>query len=548
MTAIKTARRLFYGGLFWILFAPGLASANNLQISNLNLASVDTSAGTITFTCDVTQDNSWRSNVNHDAAWIFMKYSTDGGMTWNHASMAGHGTNPSGFSAGNTFSLVVPSDEKGFFLQRSDFGSGSISITGLTFTWNYTQDGLSSAVAQAANTVHKIFGIEMVFIPQGAFYAGDGGSSSEYRLKQGSADDTPWYVQSEGALTTSNAASGGLYYQGTGGSGENSSGDVFLVSASYPKGYAPFYLMKYELTEGQWVGFFNTLSPAAKARRDITSANLGGKNSDGVVNRNTIAWDSANPSSKATTVRPSRPVSYVGWPDVAAYAAWSGLRPISELEYEKASRGKDIMPLIDELAWGSTSATAAGSAEISPVNSDENGTETLSNSAANLSRNALGYSSGDGRATGPAASQAGPLRVGIFAASSGNRISSGAGFYGNMEMSGNLAEPVVTLGRVQGRQFLASHGSGVLTSLAGYEGNATNTDWPGTDTVNASRGITGTIGIGYRGGDFASANIRNFQLSSRTFAAKDPDSQGYYQRYDSGWGVFQGGRLGRSAP
>ncbi len=107
---------------------------------------------------------------------------------------------------------------------------------------------------------------------------------------------------------------------------------------------------------------------------------------------------------------------------------------------------------------------------------------------------------------------------------------------------------MVTLGRVQGRQFLATHGSGQLTTLSGHEGNATNTDWPGIDNINASRGVTGTIGIGYRGGDFASSNIRVFELSSRTQAAKDPDSQGYYQRYDSNSGVFQGGRLGRSAP
>ncbi|MBI4309951.1 MAG: SUMF1/EgtB/PvdO family nonheme iron enzyme [Candidatus Omnitrophica bacterium] len=388
----------------------------------------------------------------------------------------------------------------------------------------------------------------MVYVPQGAFYAGDGNSSSEYRFKQGSADDNPWYIQNENAITTGNAASGGYYYQSTGANGENSSGNPFLVPASFPKGYAPFYVMKYELTEGEWVGFFNTLSPQAKANRDITAADLGGKNSNSTVNRNTISWDPSKPSSKATTARPSRPVSYVSWPDVAAYAAWAGLRPMTELEYEKAARGKDIMPVTDEFAWGATSYTVAGSADIFPANSDEDGTETIANSAANLSRNALGYSSGDGRASGPAANQAGPLRVGVFAATSTNRISAGAGFYGNMELSGNLAEPVVTLGRIQGRQFLGTHGTGRLTTLTGYEGNAPNTDWPGIDTANANRGVRTTVGIGYRGGDFASSNLRAFQLSSRTYAAKDPDSQGYYQRYDANSGVFQGGRLSRTAP
>lgn len=528
--------------------ASSAAWANNLQISNLNVSSVDTSSNTMTFSCNVSQGNSWRTTVNNDAVWVFMKYSTDGGITWNHASMAGVGNNPSGFSAPANFETVVPADQKGFFLQRTDFGQGTISANGVQFVWNYGQDGISSTVAQAANTIHKIFGVEMVYIPQGAFYAGDGNSSSPFHFQQGSADTSPWYVQSENAITTTNSASGGYYYQGTGATGENASGDVFLLSASFPKGYEAFYLMKYELTEGQWVSFFNTLSNAAKAHRDITSANLGGKNSTAAVNRNTIFWDASNPASKATTARPGRPLSFVGWPDVAAYAAWAGLRPITELEYEKAARGKDIAPVADELAWGTTSYTSAGAAEISPAASDEEGAEVVSNSAANLSRNSLGYSSGDGRVGGAASGQSGPLRAGIFAATAANRISAGAGYYGNMELSGNLAEPVVTTGRSQGRQFLGTHGSGQLSNLAGYEGNATNADWPGVDNVNASRGITGTTGIGYRGGDFASSNVRDFQLSSRTYAAKDPDSQSYYQRYDSNFGVFGGGRLGRSAP
>lgn len=548
MTGIKAMIRIV--ALMIAMVAGNIPAvlANNLKVSNLNVVSVDTVASTMTFTCDVAQDNSWRSTVNYDAVWVFMKYSTDGGVTWNHASMAGYGNNPAGYSAPANFDVIVPTDGRGFFLQRNNYGQGNITANGVKFVWNYGQDGLSSAIAQAANTVHKLFGIEMVYIPQGAFYAGDGNSSSEFRFKQGTADNNPWYIQNENAITTSNAASGVYYYQGTGANGENNSGDSFLIPASFPKGYAAFYLMKYELTEGQWVGFFNTLTNAAKLNRDITAANLGGKNTDGVLNRNTIAWDRNNPSSKATTQRPSRPISYVSWPDVAAYAAWAGLRPVTELEFEKAARGKDIMPVVDEFAWGSSSYTVAGAADITSSSGDEDGTETLANTAANLNRNPLGFSSGDGKSGGIAASQAGPLRAGIFAASALNRINAGAGFYGNMELSGNLAEPVVTVGRVQGRQFLGTHGSGQLTNVTGYEGNASNTDWPGIDATNAGRGITGTVGIGYRGGDFASSNIRVFQISSRSYAAKDPDSQGYYQRYDPSFGVFQGGRLGRSAP
>lgn len=537
---------------FWFLalavvLLPTSSIANNLQLSDLNVITTDTASNTMSFTLDMTQDNSWRNTTNHDAAWIFMKYSTDGGVTWRHATMAANGTNPVGFSTPADFEIVVPSDQKGFFLRRTSFGSGSISAEGVRFVWNYAQDGLSDAVAQAANTVTKIFGLEMVYIPQGAFYAGDGNSSSDYRFKQGSADNDPWYVSSENPITTTNSAADGYYYTSTGANGESNTGDAFLVQASFPKGYQAFYLMKYELTEGEWVGFFNTLTTSQKAARDITAANLGGKNSDGVVNRNTIFWDPAYPTYNAKTSRPSRPVSYIGWPDAAAYADWAGLRPMTELEYEKAARGKDISVVADELAWGDSSYQAPAIGSITPANADEDGSESLANSAYNLNRNSLGWTSGDGRAGGPADNQKGPLRAGIFADASDNRNTSGAGYYGNLELSGNLAEPVVTIGRSQGRQFLGTNGDGELTTISGYEGNATNADWPGINS-NLMYGVDGTVGIGYKGGDYASGSIRHFQVSSRNFAVKDPDSQGFFQRYDANYGVVAGARLARTAP
>ncbi len=528
-------------------FTPTPAWANNLRIENFSVVGVDQTANTITFSCDISWDNSWHTTNNFDAAWVFLKYSTDAGITWSHASMDNSGRNPTGFNAPSNFEIVVPSDEKGFFLQRTDLVSGNVSAKNVRLVWDYAQDGLSDETAMAANTVNKIFGIEMVYIPQGAFYAGDGASSSDYRFKQGSSDDEPWYIQSETAVTTTNSAADGYYYQNTGAVDESASGSIFLIPSSFPKGYQAVYAMKYELTEGQWVSFFNTLSNQAKANRDITSLTAGGKGSDAVVNRNTVAWDSANPKSEATTSRPDRPVSYISWPDLLAYADWAGLRPMTELEFEKIARGKDIAEVPNELAWGTTSYNQAEAGEITP-NGDEDGTEIISDSAANLNRNSLGWSSGDGRVGGSAEGQKGPLRVGIFAEGSSTRETSGAGYYGNMELSGNLSEMIVSVGKSQGRQFLGSHGDGKLSSIAGFEGNATNLDWPGINSVDAARGVTGTAGSGTRGGDFQSANVRSFQTSTRTFAAKDPDTEGYSQRYDSSFGVFQGGRLIRTAP
>ncbi|MBF0484764.1 MAG: SUMF1/EgtB/PvdO family nonheme iron enzyme [Candidatus Omnitrophica bacterium] len=524
-----------------------LGFANNLTINNFEVSNIDIVNKRIAYTCDISWNNGWKTTINNDAVWAFMKYSLDGGQTWKHASMNGSGKNPLGFVVPNNYEIIVPSDEKGFFLQRSSFGTGDTVVTGIKFIWDYAQDGLTDEQAKAANTINRIFGVEMVYVPEGSFYLGDGASSSEYKFQKGSADTNPWYLTSEDAITTTNAAADGYYYQSSGASGESATGSVFVIPTSFPKGVKAFYQMKYELTEGQWISFFNALTPAEKINRDITSANLGGKNSDSIVDRNTIAWDVSKPNTMATTLRPDRPVSYLSWMDLLAYADWAGLRPMTELEFEKSSRGKDIAPVADEFAWGKNTYNAADPSGIYP-DAAEDGTEQIFDGNANLNRNNGAWSSGDGRVGGNAQGQKGPLRAGIFAEASTNRTTSGAAYYGAMEMSGNLYEMVVTVGKTQGRQYLGTHGDGNLSNVAGYEGNATNNDWPGIDVTDAARGVTTTIGSGYRGGDFQSPNIRHFQLSNRTFAVKDPDSEGFYSRYDARFGVYGGGRLVRTAP
>ena len=528
---------------------PSFVYANNLKLKNFDSFSTNAGTSAMTFKFDLTQDNSWRNTISHDAAWIFMKYSTDAGKTWHHASMFGAGVNPAGYSAPMNYELAVSQDGKGFFFRRKGFSSGSVDAKDIKFVWNYGQDGLSTDVAAAANTLTRLYGIEMVYIPEGSFFAGDGASSSEFRFKQGSSDDKPWYVTSENAITTTNTPSGGFYYQSSGAPGESASGEGFLLSNSFPKGYRAMYLMKYELTEGEWVAFFNTLSPSMKVNRDITSSVDGGKGSSAVVMRNTISWDASNPILPAVTTRPARAMSFVSWPDAAAYADWAALRPMTELEYEKAARGVDVAAVADEFAWGTTLHNDAQAGEILPSGGtqDETGEETILDGASNLNSNALGWTSGDGRSGGPAEGQKGPLRVGIFAQNGTSRTISGAGHYGNLDLSGNLAEPAVTIGRPQGRQFLGTHGDGELSSISGYEGNATNVDWPGINQ-DARRGVTGTVGIGYRGGDYASGNSQYFQISSRSFAAKDPDSLGLHRRYDPSAGVVYGARFARMAP
>ena len=147
----------------------------------------------------------------------------------------------------------------------------------------------------------------------------------------------------------------------------------------------------------------------------------------------------------------------------------------------------------------------------------EDGSETVSNVAANVNYNNITFTGGDS-ASGADYAQ-GPLRDGIFARSSSDRETAGAGYYGVMELSGNLKERAVTVGNSVGINFQGTHGDGVVTTTTGYEGNATNSDWPGTDVV-AGRGVTGADGSGYRGGAWDdAAGAARLKISDRQDAA-----------------------------
>ncbi|HLF17266.1 MAG TPA: SUMF1/EgtB/PvdO family nonheme iron enzyme [Candidatus Omnitrophota bacterium] len=431
----------------------------------------------------------------------------DAGATPSHKKLCDlttSGINPSGTSAGSDAALEidVPADKKGAFLRQADYGvRPSVATTNVQLTVDYSSCGFSPS----DNAYATVFGLEMVFIPEGFFYAGDFDGSSA-SLDQGSSDADPWYVAGEGAISVTNAASNGYRYVSAGQAGEDATGAVFTIPAAFPKGYESFYMMKYELNEGQWVEFFNSLPSASRANRDLTNASH--KNSDLVIKRNTISC-SGSPLTCSTS-RPYRPVSYLTWMDLAAFLDWAALRPMSELEFEKASRGP-VLPISGEFVWATTGITAASAISSGA----EDGAESVTTSSANASLNNTTLSGGD-TGNGSEYTQ-GPLRNGIFATSSSVRESAGASYYGVMELSGNLRERVATIGNASGRSFLAAQGDGVLSADSGFEGNATNADWAGIDGV-PSRGVTGAAGSGFRGGGWDESSLR-LRISDRNDAA-----------------------------
>ena len=472
-------------------------SCSNIQVTNPTLGTLSSGSTTVTF--DVTWTNSWRHTGggapapnNWDAAWVFVKFRKNGG-DWAHASLNNTG-HSSGTGTAATITVGYPDTSSSFniatnpgvgvFLYRSGDGSGTFATTGTSLSWNYSQDG----VITSDSVEIRVFAIEMVYTPEGSFFAGDNATSS-YSFKQGSSDTDPWYIGSEGAITTANAAGTGTglaetaaeyYYPG----GGDAAGSVFTIPAAFPKGYQAHYMMKGEISQGQWVGFFNTLTATQKSTRDITS-----DKGDTLTYRNNVSWTSGNatlPDRGGGANYESVAMSYISWADITAYLDWSGLRPMSELEFERAGRGP-YRAVSGEYAWGSTSLTQATSISNAGLPSER------AQSGANL-------------AYGWHASVQGPLRVGSFASGGvATRIDAGAGYYGAMDLSGNLSERPVTVGNSTGRSFEGRyHGNGALDS----SGDPNVSTWPGT----------GATGSGLRGAGW-SGYFLNAGLSDRYGAA-----------------------------
>ncbi len=506
-----------------------LLLANNINISNVELADQDTSADTIKVEFDLSRGNAWRDSVNRDAAWIFLKYSTDSGTTWNHAILKNSGTNPSGFSGGtknsgafSSLNFIVPSDKRGSFVEPAHEGSGTLNFVNVQVVWDYGASGLSDDAVLASTTIVKVFGIEMVYVPQEGFQVGDGSNGSLGEMEFGGNNtSSPGPISGEEAINFNNNAAT-FYYNTGSNSGEDAAGNVFSVGGAFPKGFMAFYMMKYEITQGQYVDFLNTLTLAQQKNRVATTladtvTNIYVlTNTSSITNRNTVRCPASGNGTTApvafSTTTADRACNYLSWMDLAAYLDWAALRPMTELEFEKAARGP-IYPVDGEHAWGTTSKTAAAT-----ISGTEDGTETITTSSANAAYNNTTFSGGS--------AGTGPLRAGVFSTSSTTtRPTSGASYYGIMELTGNVWERPATIGNASGRSFAGTHGDGILTTTSTYEGNATNLDWPGISST-ASQGVTGATGGGQRGGGWATTTLTQLEVSNRKLAASTDTTRG----------------------
>jgi len=270
--------------------AAGSGRANSLVVKNVTVAPRDSTTAYVTF--DIAWDNSWRNAINHDAAWVFFKVQPEGATTWNHVALAANQElNPTGYSfgPGTALDFIVPKDKVGMFVRRHKSGIGAVASTNVRAIWDFTANGLTK------NTKVKIqaFGLEMVYVAEGTNTVGDGSVNTIKGQFEAGTSGKPFAITNEAdPITLGGGGAGSLGDHNASPTKHTSSmyngGDDFnnktskVLPSAFPKGYAAFYCMKYEITEGQWVDFFNTLTAAQKTERDITGGPgdnwQGGKN------------------------------------------------------------------------------------------------------------------------------------------------------------------------------------------------------------------------------------------------------------------------------
>lgn len=293
------------------------------------------------------------------------------------------------------------------------------------------------------------------------------------------------------------------------------------LQANYPTGFNSFYAMKYEVSQEQWVRFLNKLEYNQQKLRTVgdkldelsvgryvygsscrNGIAVGSRDNGAVVFVNNLTND-LNKEYAQSDDGQTIACNYLSPADMLAYADWCGLRPLSEMEYEKMSRSlyPDV-PYLREWAGGDPAdiVTPASNSIAYPRTAQE---KMNDNAGKKVNVNA-------GRAL------AGPVRVGAAAVGAHSRTAAGASFWGCLDLSGNLSEIYYACNNGAGRDFqdvLAAHGNGALVANS-TANTAGNTDmstnyWPQTAASFIVRG-------------------GNFQSYAEGLAVSDRSGYGYF--------------------
>jgi|TARA_B110000259_G_scaffold7203_1_gene7900 formylglycine-generating enzyme required for sulfatase activity len=440
------------------MLAQGTVFANNLQIGDITYT-----ADTVNFTIE--WENSWRVTSgpsNWDAVWVFIKrQNCDGNNNpWTHQTLAATGHTVSG----DQIEISLASDNLGIMIHRKNTTPTTVNGTdGGIGIGDIAQASVSLKLTAAVGSDNfKVFGTEVVYIPEGQFYIGDGytgGNHFGFSDVQGSDQYAPLLITQ--AVQNAGLGDKTIYQR------ENKGSSVALPS-TFPLGYDSFYVMKYEINQAQYVDFINSLTVGQQLEimgllknslppTSITGTVIKSYGNSARIEIVTPGNDTSNftpavyglDSTNNNTFNEANDGFGIPVPlnrrQYLAYIDWTALRPMTEFEYEKASRGP-LTPVNGEYAWGTTNISSKNS---NPTNYRNN------NSAFNTAWD----------------SYLGPIhnvlvRGGIDAVSTSNREQSGATFYGVMEMTGSIHE--YTIGGFGGdySTFTIANGDGSISDTA----------------------------------------------------------------------------------
>ncbi|MEM8557572.1 MAG: SUMF1/EgtB/PvdO family nonheme iron enzyme [Bacteroidota bacterium] len=301
--------------------------AQSIQIENVrvHLADRDTTAQTVPVTFEVAWEGSWRNGESWDAVWLFAKFEREPGV-WGDLRFVASGASAEGNVPMSLSSSVLPAGHaNGLVLHQAADGQGNVQVT-VQATWTY---GASYFDLPEDGVSVRILGVELVHVPGGPFEVGEAAVDS---LRQPNAfraaDGGTFRVVSEDEIAVG-AGPSALYYNVPDGEAYVGGDQAGPILAAFPKGAAPFYVMKYPVTQGQYADFLALLPLRARAARDITAypsyADEGGTISCG--------------DDGCAALQPDRAANFLSWADGIGWASWAGLRPMTELEYEKAAAG-----------------------------------------------------------------------------------------------------------------------------------------------------------------------------------------------------------------
>jgi formylglycine-generating enzyme required for sulfatase activity len=438
-----------------LLLAPALASANGLRVETVRTQVVTAGAErAVRVEARVQWQNSWRNARNHDAAWLFVKARGNPRSGWTHPRVLR--IDPATPSS----TCTITTDRIGAFCSTTAQQRGAADFNVVI----YFDPSSFRAEDLTANTVEAmVVGIEMVYIPAGPFTIGDPdtalvGQAAFYESDAAGRHAGTFRITSEAELPVGGQP-GSIYYK----TGQYSGDGVGPIPAAFPKGTRAFYVMKYEILQGQYATFLNTLHEYAAAFRSPIG------NPHYAEQRGSLRIE----NGRYIAGSPDRPANYTSWDDGLAFADWAGLRPWTELEFTKAARGP-VEPVVNDFPWGTSSKERL-------LRRNQPNDELLQTGDADESK-----------------------------LTDATRDVFGASYFWVMDLAGSVWEKVVTIGHPRGRAFTGSHGDG---KLADY-GRATNDDWPHGDHEAG--------GYGYRGGGYYERGMRAGPLNPHSRVEQRP--------------------------